>query len=146
MRPGDNCLRCHNPNAKVGAPTWSAAGTIFPMQDARSSEGVEDVSVFLKDSAGTVVEALVTNSAGNFYTDKPLPDPFFVEIEYMSERIEMPCAPPAGSCNACHSSFPTGDAKGRIFIPQSRAATSGSFDCKAWDSGRGVGRVTSESM
>jgi hypothetical protein len=138
MRPGDNCLRCHNPQGQAARRPWTAAGTVFPKLDARASEGVEGVTVRFKDESGREVEALITNEAGNFYTDQPLPDPYFVSLEYEGEAIDMPCAPPAGSCNACHSPNPVGFAPGRIYLPGAHAER-GQFDCQDWEQG-GSGR------
>lgn len=120
MRPGDNCLRCHRDERSdyPTAPSWTAAGTVFPGPDSQASDGVPDVRVLLLDPQGELLETLVTNDAGNFYTDAPLPQGFRVALEYEDERIDMPCAPPTGGCAACHSVPAIGGAPGRLFIPQ----------------------------
>lgn len=115
MRPGDNCLRCHNERSSTGAPPWSAAGTVFSRFDSDRDEGVEGVTVTITDAAGKVV-TLTTNEVGNFYTAEQLLVPFRVAIERDGVRKVMPEAPPAGSCNACHSIPPVGGAPGRIAI------------------------------
>ena len=138
MRPGDNCLRCHNPLGEAARRPWSAAGTVFLTLDAARNAGVPEVRVRFEDGDGREVTTLVTNEAGNFYTDLPLPDPFFVSLEHDGERIAMPCAPPAGSCNACHSPNPVGYAPGRIYVPGSHP-DAGPFDCTDWEAG-GPGR------
>ena len=138
MRPGENCLRCHNPLGEAKTRVWSAAGTVFPMLDAERTEGVAAVDVVFSDENGKVVTTVTTNDVGNFYTAAPLPDPFFVRLEFEGERIEMPCAPPAGSCNACHSKNPVGFAPGRIYLPGAHPP-SGPFDCEDWQAG-GSGR------
>jgi hypothetical protein len=138
MRPGDNCLRCHNPQGQASRRPWTAAGTVFPKLDARATDGVAGVTVRFTEQSGREIESLVTNEAGNFYTDRPLPDPYFVSLEYEGETIEMPCAPPAGSCNACHSPNPVGFAPGRIYLPGA-LADRGPFDCADWEQG-GSGR------
>lgn len=139
MRPGDNCLRCHNPLGQAATRPWSAAGTVFPRLDADRNSGVPGVRVRIEDVDGGEVTTLVSNEAGNFYTDLPLPDPYFVSLEHDGERIAMPCAPPAGSCNACHSPNPVGYAPGRIYVPGAHAAA-GPFDCADWEAG-GPGRA-----
>jgi hypothetical protein len=139
MRPGDNCLRCHNPLGQAARRPWSAAGTVFPTLDAERTEGVPGVTVSIEDAEGQLVVTLVTNEAGNFYTDAALPDPFFVSLENEGERIAMPCAPPAGSCNACHSPNPVGYAPGRIYVPGAHP-DAGAFDCEDWEAG-GPGRA-----
>jgi hypothetical protein len=143
MRPGDNCLRCHQANSAVGAPEWTAAGTVFPVHDAPTMDGVEGAMLSITDATGHTV-SLVTNEVGNFYTDEPLTAPLHVALELAGERIEMPVPAPAGSCNACHSKSPVGGPRGRIFVPgsasdQSQAACDGdhtisfpsdsSYDC-----------------
>jgi len=117
MRPGENCLRCHSPTGGVGAPTWTAGGTIYPRRDADQGEGVEGVNVTITDADGKTV-TLVTNEVGNFFTDEPLTKPYRVAIEYEGRTKQMPREAPAGSCNACHS-WPdrSGGAPGRIYVP-----------------------------
>jgi hypothetical protein len=134
MRPGDNCLRCHRAqNTEYpSAPDWSAAGTVFPGPDSPTSDGVPDVRVILSDADGDEIETLVTNRAGNFYTDTELPTGFRVALEYEGERIDMPCAPPAGNCGACHSDPPIGGAPGRIFLPQAPEADAISDSCQGF--------------
>lgn len=117
MRPGDNCLRCHSPGTKQGAPPWTAGGTIFRRRDAERNDGVGGVRVTITGAAGERVE-LTTNDVGNFYTREPLTKPYRVAIEYEGRRKEMPVDAPAGSCNACHSwPDPSGGAPGRIYVP-----------------------------
>lgn len=116
MRPGDNCLRCHSEGTGTGAPPWFAGGTVFSAKDASPSEGVLGVDVLLTGADGETLH-LVTNEVGNFYTPVVLQKPFHVAIEYQGKREEMPLSPPAGSCNACHSLPPVGNAPGRIYVP-----------------------------
>lgn len=123
MRPGDNCLRCHNDTGTVGAPTWSAAGTLFPSFAADPSEGVADAVIRIADRDGTVVE-LTTNEAGNFYTAEPLLPPLHVTLIQGDRTLEMPVPAPAGSCNACHSLPSVGGAQGRIAIVEAAADAS----------------------
>jgi hypothetical protein len=116
MRPGHNCLSCHREGSDTGAPVWSAAGTVFAHPDSRIDGGLEGVTVILTDAEGHE-ERLVTNAAGNFWTARPLADPFTAALEYEDQRIEMPEPPPAGSCNACHALPPIAGAPGRIYAP-----------------------------
>jgi hypothetical protein len=78
---------------------------------------------------GALIETLTTNAAGNFYTARPLPRGFLVALEYQGQSIQMPCSPPGGLCNACHTLPPIGQAPGRIFIPQARDPSRPAFDC-----------------
>ncbi|MFZ5468080.1 MAG: hypothetical protein ACOZIN_01475 [Myxococcota bacterium] len=116
MRPGDNCLRCHNPQGQASAKPWTAAGTVFPVADAGRDQGLEGALVKLTSVDGQTV-TLVTNRVGNFYTDAALGEGFKVELEWEGRSIAMSSPPPAGSCNACHSLPPVGGAPGRIRVP-----------------------------
>lgn len=129
MRPGEDCLSCHSEGAGRRAPTWSAGGTVYDRADAAANDGVEGVDVVLSRPDGGMIETLRTNAAGNFYTATPLPQGFRVALEYAGERIDMPCPPPAGLCNACHSDPPIGQAPGRIYVPQGADPTRPQFDC-----------------
>lgn len=119
MRPGDNCLRCHQEGfGERDAPVFSAAGTIFPSVDSDHCEGVAGVRVFLMGADGQEVE-LTTNEAGNFWTREPLmeegPGPR-IEFEGRTQKMgrNLPGVP---ACNACHSQPPVGGAPGKIFAP-----------------------------
>jgi len=131
MRPGDNCLRCHRDERSdyPTAPSWTAAGTVFPGPDSPASDGVSGVRVLLLDPEGELIESLVTNGAGNFYTAAPLPSGFRVALEYEGDRLDMPCAPPTGGCAACHSVPAVGGAPGRLFLPQAPEAADISSEC-----------------
>ncbi len=131
MRPGENCLACHQPGFGDPAPTWSAGGTIYGSKSANADEGVKGVVVTITDFNG-VTKSAKTNRVGNFYFDDELEPPYTVSIEYEGETIEMPLEAPAGSCNACHSwPDPIADAPGRIFTPQGR----GDWEPMDWDAG-----------
>jgi hypothetical protein len=95
---------------------WSAGGTVYPSADSAADDGLEGVEVILTDAEEHEIR-LVTNAAGNFWTPEPLVAPFNVALEYQGRRIEMPEAPPAGSCNACHGLPPIAGAPGRIYAP-----------------------------
>lgn len=118
MRPGQDCLSCHSEGAGRGAPIWSAGGTVYAKADAQADEGVQGVDVLLSAPDGSLIEKLVTNKVGNFYTRTLLPPGFKVGLEYQGQRIAMPCPPPAGLCNFCHSDPPRGAAPGRMYVPQ----------------------------
>lgn len=135
MKPGDNCVRCHRAERTQypSAPDWTAAGTVYPGPDSPVADGMPGVTVVLSDADGGVIETLTTNSVGNFYTDTPLPADFRVALEYLGERIAMPCAPPSGGCAACHTIPPIGTAPGRIFIPQAPEADDVNPMCDGFD-------------
>lgn len=141
MRPGQNCLRCHqdNPTAPgaVQGPTWTAAGTIFANADSKSTDGVGRVHVKMTDADGRIVEVM-SNSSGNFFTAEALTFPLReVLLEREGRTVSMPIDPthpdtpafpptgtttrafyaPQGSCNACHADPPIAGAPGRIYAP-----------------------------
>lgn len=119
MRPGDNCLRCHQDGfGDPDAPPFTAAGTVFASPHAPHCEGVEGVKVVLTGADGGEI-TLVTNEAGNFWTQEPLtemgPGP---RLEFEGRTIEMVRdLPGTPACNACHSDPPVGGAPGKIFNP-----------------------------
>jgi hypothetical protein len=133
MNPGQDCTYCHKTGSQYErAPIWTVAGTVYEAPDSPSDQGVEGVAVVMTDAGGSVLETLVTNRAGNFYTSAPLPAGFRVALEYGGERIEMPCPPPSGGCAKCHSLVPIGHAPGRLYVPQGEKSRSNGFDCDAW--------------
>jgi hypothetical protein len=133
MLPGDDCLRCHSQgSAYPTAPHWSLAGTVYPSPDAPATTGVNGAEVVITSEDGEMVELLVTNSAGNFYSNTPLPAGFRVAVRHQGASVEMPCPPPAGNCGACHSLPPIGGPSGRIAVPQGAPAAVGTFDCTTW--------------
>ncbi len=133
MRPGDDCLRCHSTGSDYPtAPEFAAAGTVFSRVDAATSEGVAGVHVELLTPQGDLIERLVTNAVGNFYTQSALMRGFRVVLEHDGQRLEMPCPPPAGNCGACHSLPPIGEAQGRIYVPSGGVLAEPPLDCKTW--------------
>jgi hypothetical protein len=126
MMPGETCLECHGgtalPNepptiaAPRVAPTWTVAGTVFVSEDAPASGGVEGARVHVTDADGNTL-TMVTNQAGNFYTQVPLRFPLRAAVEYLGNVHEMEPDVPYGSCNGCHRLPPRQEAPGRVTIP-----------------------------
>lgn len=117
MRQGWNCLSCHKENGQASGKPWTAGGTVYESLDSDQCDGSQGVDVVFFDPDGTEIHRLTTNEAGNFYTNTPLPEGFLVGVERAGVRKMMPIPPPAGSCNACHSKSPIGDALGPIRAP-----------------------------
>jgi hypothetical protein len=122
MEPGEDCMSCHSAQGTVGAPTWTAAGTLFGTADAPETGGLEGGKIHLTDSAGQSY-TLTTNAAGNFYLAEQLKYPLTkVEAEFGGRRMAMVSQPPNGACNSCHSLPAQNDAPGRLFVPSSAGA------------------------
>lgn len=117
MRPGWNCLSCHRAGGRAAAKVWTAGGTVYESADADRCDGSPGVDVVFFDRDGIEIERVTTNAAGNFYTARELPEGFRVGVERDDRLAMMPIEPPAGSCNACHSDPPVGEALGRIRAP-----------------------------
>jgi len=114
MRPGQDCLSCHNASHEF---TWSAAGTVFPALDSSLHQGVAGVTVELTDSDGKTV-VLHTTESGDFYTAEALRFPLHSTVRYAGAEISMPTPTPSGSCNVCHTSPPPDAGTfGRLHLP-----------------------------
>ncbi len=112
MQPGANCLSCHS----SGEHTFTAAGTVFSRPDDPVTAGVAGVVVLITDANGTVTQ-LVTNSAGNFYTDAPLKFPITAELHRGASVMKMAQTVPIGGCSTCHTQPPAAGAPGRNYVP-----------------------------
>ena len=112
MRPGEDCLVCHNGSA---APKWTAAGTVFGALDAAPDAGLRDVAITIVDATGKTL-VLTSNSAGNFYTAAPFTPPFAGSAARHGFLQKSDGKPPSGACNSCHAIPPTNNALGRLYL------------------------------
>jgi len=139
MNPGTDCMSCHSatqsldclqPPCRASYKPWTVAGTIYGDPNADPEAGVPNVQVLIVDSAGKQL-TLVSNAAGNFYTQEPLTFPLAsLMIQSTDQRMVMDLHPDfslptnpdgteaIGSCNLCHTDPPAFNSPGRIFIPQ----------------------------
>lgn len=117
MRPGNNCLRCHQADGEAASAVFSFGGTVFPTSDANPCDGVPGVTIRVTDSLDRRV-TVVSNAVGNFWSAEPLTPPLRMEAEYQGRVAVMPVTAPTGGCALCHS-WPdrTSGAAGRIRIP-----------------------------
>jgi len=100
-RPGDPCLSCHGESG-IAEPPLSVGGTVYASStSAKESKGLANVALTITDARGVTAE-LVTDDAGNFYTDEPLEAPLLATVESGSGPIEMPVHAPSANCNTCH--------------------------------------------
>ena len=122
MKPGEDCLRCHQANGRATFPTFSVAGTIFGAADAPPDEGLSQAEILVTDATGKQL-TLRSNGVGNFYTAEPLQPPLQVAAQWGRVRMTMLEPPPSGACNSCHQvpgpQVTAGFAAppGRIFVP-----------------------------
>lgn len=105
MKPGENCLSHHS---------FSAAGTVFGSPTAGAGEGLAGATVTITDTNGKQV-SLVTNSAGNFYTDDPLAFPVDIQVASGS-LVQTMTGAASGGCNGCHTQPPSDGAPGRVYV------------------------------
>ena len=115
MRPGENCLGCHD--GKHGeAPAFTVAGTVFDSASSPADAGAANVTVIITD-ANSAELRLTTNAAGNFYTSKTLALPLKqVALERGANTAQMISPPPNGGCSGCHNNPPASGAPGRINV------------------------------
>lgn len=113
MRPGTDCLVCHDGNR---ARAWTAAGTVYPAPDSSSGSGLLDAHVQIRDANGWSFQ-VQTNVAGNFYTAEAIAFPLQVCVENGGAVSCMSAPVEYGGCNLCHARPPSGGAAGRIAAP-----------------------------
>jgi hypothetical protein len=96
MRPGEDCLACHNPAGSASAHWFGAAGTVFD----GAGNPAAGVAVSLTDSRARVVSD-VTNWVGSFYFAQELTPPLTVAV--VSAAGERTMTDATGACNSCHA-------------------------------------------
>ena len=138
MLPGSDCLTCHSPGAGGGrdeddesdegpdddswdptpsvkdddAPPFTAGGTVY--RDRDGSGGVSGAIVRITGADGDVQE-IDTASSGNFFTERSIAWPAFVEVEDNGQVVEMFTALTDGACNDYHRG--DGEGGGKVFGP-----------------------------
>jgi hypothetical protein len=94
MTPGQDCLPCHK--------DFSVGGTVFPDPRSAANEGLAEVTVTIVDSAQTTL-TLTSNTAGNFFSKKPIVWPADVTLTLGTRSSNMIGAPAGGCANDnCH--------------------------------------------
>ena len=115
MRPGDNCLRCHN--------NLSIAGTVYPSaHEPLNCLGIAGGSTVVVTDAKNKTVNLTVNSSGNFYYqtsffNPALTPPYVVKVISGSKTRTMTAKATSGDCNSCHTQNGTQNAPGRIMAP-----------------------------
>lgn len=122
MKPGHDCLQCHQGAGSASFHSFSVAGTIFAASDAPTNAGLAQAEILITDATGKTL-TLRSNGVGNFYSAEPLQPPLQVAAQWGRMRMAMVEPPASGACNSCHQvpspqvapGFPA--PPGRIFIP-----------------------------
>jgi hypothetical protein len=111
MRPGENCLACHN--------NFSIAGTVFPTaHEPNDCDGanVSGMSVVITD-ANNKVTTLAVNAQGNFYSTTSIATPFHAKVVSGTKERDMVASQTTGACDSSHTETGTNSAPGRIMAP-----------------------------
>ncbi len=111
MEPGQPCLSCHRSGGEADDEVFSFAGTVY--EDGAGTAAVEGVLVTVTDSQAQTV-TVVSNAAGNFYSDNTLTPPFQVTLTRGANGVSM-TAQTGGECNGCHS--PEGQLQQHLYAP-----------------------------
>lgn len=117
MQPGGACIDCHEGDK---GPHFSFAGTVMAdYNDADECRGIPGVTVDIIDADGRVALTMVSNGAGNFYSESsaPVAMPYTARLTLNGRTREMDEPVDRGDCNACHTSTGAEDAPGRIILP-----------------------------
>ena len=123
MEPGSNCLACHT----GGEPAaFTFAGTVYGAGDATAGAGLSGATVTLTGTGGTAT--LVTNAAGNFFTDQNLGTGVDVTVTAGGVTVTRTdhLDGPAG-CGACHVAG--GSADFRVHVGPSRGTSPACAAC-----------------
>lgn len=115
MHPGMDCVGCHLDEGE--GPIYTVAGTVMgAVNDPDDCYGVEGVTVIVTDADG-IDHELVTNAAGNFFTNDEIPTPYTVTLDYDGAQGAMVTAQADGNCATCHTQDGANLAPGRIIAP-----------------------------
>lgn len=109
MRPGDNCLGCHD---GASATAFTAAGTVFASATAAAGEGLAGATVTIVGGVKTV--SMDTNAAGNFYFTDAFGFPATVKVTRNGTTRTMATPITRGGCAASNLCHP---AAGRVHVP-----------------------------
>lgn len=139
-RPGQPCLLCHGPDhfpLRPGQKALALAGTVYPFVNSLEDEGLEGVTVRVKDAESNDY-SVQSNRTGNFMFEvdtgvstprekddgvllipRSLIYPLTVEIESDGVVQEMESKIwRNGSCAHCHGEVPGVDSVGRVFVEE----------------------------
>jgi hypothetical protein len=115
MRPGGNCISCHQEEGE--GPRYTVAGTVMgDYLDDDDCEGIDGVVVELTGADGNVI-SLDTNEVGNFFYEGELAKPYTARVLDGDTELVMEAAQNDGNCMNCHSSLGAAGSPGRIVSP-----------------------------
>ncbi len=109
MRPGDNCLGCHD---GATATAFTAAGTVYASATAAEGEGIAGATVTIAGATRTV--STDTNAAGNFFITDAFGFPATVKVTRNGTTRTMSTPLTKGGCAASNLCHP---AAGRVHVP-----------------------------
>lgn len=87
--------------------------------DDDACRGVPGVTVDILDVNGQVALTMLSNGAGNFFSEggASVAMPYTARVTLEGRVREMATATDNGDCNSCHTSVGLEDAPGRIVLP-----------------------------
>jgi hypothetical protein len=124
MHPGMDCIGCHAQGGgedegedESEGPLYTVAGTVMgAFDDPDDCYGVEGVTVNILDADSTLFQ-LVTNAAGNFFTNDPVVLPYTITLDDGVAQNAMVTPQSDGGCAVCHTETGENAAPGRIVAP-----------------------------
>ena len=100
MLPGSDCISCHRERGSAARSRYSVAGTVFARSDCPIP--VADAVIRVVDGAGSSA-AVISNGAGNFFSEEELVPPFAFAVEVAGVTSWMFYPVDSGSCGRCHA-------------------------------------------
>jgi len=117
MHPGGDCIGCHTQEGE--GPKLTIAGTVMgALDDDTDCNGMAGVTVQITGADGVTLD-LVTNAAGNFYTEQAVVTPFSAKVIKDGAERAMSTTPSDTNCASCHTAEGANGAPGRIMAPSS---------------------------
>ncbi len=122
MRPGGECIDCHDNGPKDGPP-FALAGTVYPSahepNDCDGANGTSTSAEVIVIDANGKTFTMAVNPVGNFYyeTEEPFAFPYRAKVVSEGRERLMAGEQTTGDCNGCHTESGAEDAPGRIVLP-----------------------------
>ena len=112
MTPGRACQQCHAQHPS--SPQFTISGTVYNLEresdDCNGVSGVPDAGTrlqiaVLNEMGAEVIPRITPNAVGNFYTDRLVPQNYYIKLIYGTKELRMlgGVTGGGGDCNGCHS-------------------------------------------